>query len=681
MAQRIEFQFVGDPSDLVDAFRQVKGAAEDTEKATDGTAGSVGDLNERFTEASGKIGNAATMVAKYTAGLGAAVGAMVLLAAKTAEADRVLGDFAIRMGTDVQTLSELRHAAAAVGLDFEELERGTRKLGQGLAEMAAGGTSETAEAMRRLGLGGTDLLENLDQVADAFADMEEGAEKTTLAMRLFGEESGPRMLEFLNQGSAGIANLREEAARLGATVRDEDVAAAREFRSAMGELQSASSALAAEFGRAMLPTLIEIARATSDAVQGFRDWAGLTRETSTETENLEKRTARYRFRVREAEEAIRGFETAIRALQEAGQPVPEEYGTQLARFRDQLATFTAMLGEAEGTTVELINATDRFADEADQGYGTEIPEAIKKTQDVIELAAKAERLALEEFKNAKDERIEVLQEEADQRAALAREVADEEARQLEKLQGKRDRVAEYNREQQAEARDYSIQIAQEIGDFLIRINEEAQAARQQEVDRVASRINDTERALAEATNERDRDTLRRRLRNLRDQEAEAVKLAREEWRRGQALMVAQAAIGTAASIVQAIGSNPPPYSYILAGISAAMGTANMIAIAAQPQPFHTGGMVRDEVTIRARTGEAVLSPQGVTSIGGADAVAELNRGRGGGPSPVVIVQKLDHKVYNAQTTQALRRQGSALTTAIRAAQPRAIGRNNPYRSS
>jgi len=62
-------------------------------------------------------------------------------------------------------------------------------------------------------------------------------------------------------------------------------------------------------------------------------------------------------------------------------------------------------------------------------------------------------------------------------------------------------------------------------------------------------------------------------------------------------------------------------------------------------------------------------------------VAELNRGRGGGPSPVVIVQKLDHKVYNAQTTQALRRQGSALTTAIRAAQPRAIGRNNPYRSS
>jgi len=680
MAQRIEFQFVGDPSDLVDAFKQVAGAAKNTEQAAKKNEGAWARWDGQVQKTSKVIGAAATMVARYTAGLGAAVGAMVLLSAKTAEADRVLGDFADRMGTDVETLSALRYAAESVGLDFEELERGTRKLGQGLAEMAAGGTSETAEAMRSLGLQGTDLLENLGAVADAFADMEAGAEKTTLAMRLFGEESGPRMLEFLNQGSEGIARLKREAHALGATIRNEDVVAATEFRAAMAELKTSSGALAAEFGRAMLPRLIEIARATLDVVNLFREWAGLTRAQSSETMNSVDAIEHLNRRILEVRAQLEEVNRTTRAAVAVGGPVPQsaiDMADQLAaklqdledrqkQRRDELRIERRQLREIGAAGV----ATYESIGDAAEGAGEAVAEVLQENQKL-----------LAGMKQAKIDGVAAAEEEADRLQQIADETADAQIAAMERAQQKRERIEEESRRTQAEARDYSIQIAQEIGDFLIRINEEAQAARQQEVDRVASRINDTERALAEATNERDRDTLRRRLRNLRDQEAEAVKLAREEWRRGQALMVAQAAIGTAASIVQAIGSTPPPYSYILAGISAAMGTANMIAIAAQPQPFHTGGMVRDEVTIRARSGEAVLSPQGVSQIGGADAVAELNRGRGGGPSPVVIVQKLDHKVYNAQTTQALRRQGSALTTAIRAAQPRAIGRNNPYRSS
>jgi len=676
MAQRIEFQFVGDPSDLVDAFEQVTDAAKDTESATDDAAGSAETLNDRFEAASDKVGKAASFVAKYTAALTASVGAMVLLAVKTAEADRALGEFALRMGTDVETLSQLRFAASSLGLDFEELERGTRKLGQGLAEVAAGGTSETAEAMRALGLSGTDLIENLDRVADAFVDMEDGAEKTTLAMRLFGEETGPRMLEFLNQGSAGIDELRAKASELGATVRDEDVAAAREFQAAMGELKAAAGSLAAEFGRALLPSLVSIAETTSDVIGWYREFVGLARESTTDQEVLANRTAMWAEKLEEARHNLTTTTHAIHVMREAGAPVSDDLLAVVAQATEDLQTYGAMLYRAERRSAELTEQT-REASAAVDDLGTSSEDTAARVVAGKDKEIAAIRAAVEAAIAAKVERERLTTEE---RAAFVAKIEEEKRLLVERDELDR-QLAEERRSRVLDEASNVIAVANRVSSVLRDINKQLQAARREEIEKATTEIDRLEQRLADATTTREREVLQMRLRTARHREREAIRLGREEWQRGQALAVGTAIINTAAAVVQALGSTPPPYSYILGGISELAGQIQIAAIAAQPPPFHSGGLIRDEVLIRARSGEAVLSPQGVSSVGGPEVVAEINRGRGSDGAPVVIVQKLDHKVYNAQTTQALQQQGSALSTAIRAAQPRAIGRNNPNRRS
>lgn len=88
------------------------------------------------------------------------------------------------------------------------------------------GTGEKTEsagaAMRRLGIQYRDAQGNiissgelLKRLADQFAKMPDGAEKAALAVKLFGEELGPRLVPLLNQGADGIRKLGQDFEDLG----------------------------------------------------------------------------------------------------------------------------------------------------------------------------------------------------------------------------------------------------------------------------------------------------------------------------------------------------------------------------------------------------------------------------------------------------------------------------------
>ncbi|MEY4763015.1 MAG: hypothetical protein RLZZ200_2871, partial [Pseudomonadota bacterium] len=95
----------------------------------------------------------------------------------------------------------------------------------------------------------------------------------------------------------------------------------------------------------------------------------------------------------------------------------------------------------------------------------------------------------------------------------------------------------------------------------------------------------------------------------------------------KAAAIASAIVNTALAVTQALGSAPPPYSFILAAISAAAGAAEIGVIAAQQPTFHAGGMI-DEVPITALRGEAVLNRQAVQNAGGPGAIEAMNSGQG-----------------------------------------------------
>jgi hypothetical protein len=93
------------------------------------------------------------------------------------------------------------------------------------------------------------------RIADRFQAMPDGAQKTGLAMKVFGMRSGPQLIPFLNEGSAGIAKLRKEFVDLGGQIDGKTIAQFEEFDDTQNRMKVALSGLRNEFATALLPHL------------------------------------------------------------------------------------------------------------------------------------------------------------------------------------------------------------------------------------------------------------------------------------------------------------------------------------------------------------------------------------------------------------------------------------------
>ena len=144
--------------------------------------------------------------------------------------------------------------------------------------------------------------------------------------------------------------------------------------------------------------------------------------------------------------------------------------------------------------------------------------------------------------------------------------------------------------------------------------------------------------------------------------------ARRAFAIEKAAKLASATVNTAAAVVSALANPPgPPYSIpqsIAAGVA---GGIQIAAIAGQQPAFHTG-YAPDEMQARVLRSEAVVTPQGVGALGGAEAIRNANAGvnqTSSGPAYVVQVLGHDRQVLKYKK-QAVRR-GDAYPDAILAA--------------
>lgn len=170
-----------------------------------------------------------------------------------------LRDFSIRLGIGTEALSVYGYAAKQTGTDLEALNKGLLRLSRNATE-ALNPKSKQAGLFDALGVSKdslTDLTKLIPQVADAFAGMEDGATKAALAQQLFGK-SGAELIEFLNQGSAGLEQMGDRARELGIIIDQETADAADEFNDKLADLKAAAGGLAQQVASALLPSLIEL---------------------------------------------------------------------------------------------------------------------------------------------------------------------------------------------------------------------------------------------------------------------------------------------------------------------------------------------------------------------------------------------------------------------------------------
>tara|TARA_R110001583_G_scaffold31978_4_gene109144 strand:- start:137769 stop:140474 length:2706 start_codon:yes stop_codon:yes gene_type:complete len=230
-------------------------AVDQTKTAFDSIKRGLGGLTDTAKSVNGVLANLG--VAVSVAGLTA----MVKSAIDTGDA---LDEMSQRVGVSVETLSVWKPAAEQSGVSGESFEKGLRKLSTTMLE-AATGSEDAARNFAAVGVefknqDGT--LRATDQVlldlAERFKAMPDGAEKTALAVQLFGK-SGAELIPFLNQGRDGINELAAEMRALGVQMSSETAAQAGNFNDALDKLKLATTSIGNQIIASLLPALNDMA--------------------------------------------------------------------------------------------------------------------------------------------------------------------------------------------------------------------------------------------------------------------------------------------------------------------------------------------------------------------------------------------------------------------------------------
>jgi hypothetical protein len=236
-------------------------AGELKSKLLGGMSGIGGQLGE------GLMGGLKAMAGPIAAiGAGFAIGDIVEKTTKSFEdlAGQVKSMQRVTGGT-TEEVSGLQGAMKLAGVSADNTAMMFTRFEKGLVAAESSG-KKTAAMSKLLGTNILDanghvksMSELLPAVADRFKEMPAGAEKTALAVQLFGR-SGTQLLPVLNKGADGIAELTAKAKDMGLVIDDAAMEKFNESRKSQREWQATMQGLSVTLGQIFLPIL--------EAVQG-----------------------------------------------------------------------------------------------------------------------------------------------------------------------------------------------------------------------------------------------------------------------------------------------------------------------------------------------------------------------------------------------------------------------------
>jgi len=222
-----------------------------------------------------ELGSLQSLSAKAFA-IGGAIGATGIVAAltdvtkKVIDAGDELSKLSQKTGVSVEDLGKLQSAADLSAVSTEQLGKGLAKLAVEIAAAGAG-SEKSSKLFASLGIG----LRNADgrlrstgdvlaDLADRFQQMPDGVGKTALAVDIFGEKLGARMIPLLNAGRDGLKAMGDEAEALGIVIGTKLAKDSEAFNDNLTRLQKMSAAAGISLGNSLLPALNELLKTFID---------------------------------------------------------------------------------------------------------------------------------------------------------------------------------------------------------------------------------------------------------------------------------------------------------------------------------------------------------------------------------------------------------------------------------
>lgn len=226
----------------------------------------------------------------------AATKAIWNLAKETSAAGDRIDKQSQALGLSRKAYQEWDYILRQSGASIDDMGMAMKTMSAAILENSA----DTAAGLSKLGLSAAQLSnmspeEQLETLVKAFQEMPEGAEKSRLAMQLFGRNA-QSLMPLLNSASGSVDELRNRAHSLGLIMSDEDVDSAVAFGDALDDLNAVWTALKQKFGAQLLPGLTKglvtlanaLGRITNSLTEAFKtgDWKGVFATITEEIGNL-----------------------------------------------------------------------------------------------------------------------------------------------------------------------------------------------------------------------------------------------------------------------------------------------------------------------------------------------------------------------------------------------------------
>lgn len=315
-------------SGMEEAAHHVKGFGDEADKTADKAEESL-------------VGMAKTVV-KGLVALGAAViavsGAIQAMNDLVEEAQAIEG-LSKAFRVSIEDAGELAAAAKQCGVEIEVLTQAAQAFALRAASGLTNSTSDFSLTIRAMGIsvrGASGEIRSLGdllpEIAEKFATYRDDAQRTMLAVTLFGNRAGPQLAGLLAQGRDGLERLRAEAYRLGVLTSDQ-VESVNEYTKATAKANEAIARLSREFALRLLPIISAVTSKLADLL------ALLPSFSSAAATNAEQQAAL----TRQIEEQVLAITTLEGVITRMGARAREDDKARLERAKERLTQLQQQL--------------------------------------------------------------------------------------------------------------------------------------------------------------------------------------------------------------------------------------------------------------------------------------------------------------------------------------------------
>jgi lambda family phage tail tape measure protein len=176
-----------------------------------------------------------------------------------------------KTGVSVENLSALNVAAQGAGVSSEQLSKSVGILNKQMGLMGDA-TAKSTKVLQALNIDPNgDAFDAMKQISDLFQVMPDGAQKTAIAMQVFGK-SGAELIPMLNEGGQALDDYHDKAKRLGVLFDTETANQARKVNDNFDDMQQSMKGIVTKVAVGMLPALDALTTSLADSAGAGDDW-------------------------------------------------------------------------------------------------------------------------------------------------------------------------------------------------------------------------------------------------------------------------------------------------------------------------------------------------------------------------------------------------------------------------